>query len=123
MIDKISEYKTNKKKLIRLFQHARNPVIFIPHNVPFNTSLDKITNKESPRNGYHYGSLIVREIIEKYSPLLTIGGHMHEHFGKCKIGKTVCINAGFGSYVNTFIDLNEENGKIRSVKFHPRTYG
>ncbi len=121
--DRKREYKTKKKKLTSLFQQARNPVIFMPHNVPFNTSLDKITNKESPRYGFHYGSVIARELVEKYQPLLAIGGHMHEHFGKCRIGKTTVINAGFGSEVNTLIDLDEESGKIRSIKFYPKTYG
>lgn len=38
-----------------------------------------------------------REMIEKYQPLICESGHIHEHFGKDKIGKTVCINSGFGS--------------------------
>ena len=130
------DYEAKKKRLSKIFQQARNPTIFMPHNVPFKTKLDMITNRDSPKYGYHYGSVIAREIIEKYQPLLCIGGHMHEHFGKCRIGKTVCINAGFGSKVNTLIDLDEEKspkgsmssskeakGKIRSIKFHPRIYG
>jgi len=120
---KRKDYKKKKERLSKIFVKSKRPVIFMPHNVPFNTSLDKITNKESPRVGYHYGSLIAREIIEKHKPLLCIGGHMHEHFGKDKIGKTICINAGFGKKVNTLIDLDEEKGKIRSIKFHPKTYG
>jgi len=118
--------KDFKKKLTRLskvFGKSQKPVIFMPHNVPFNTKLDKITNKESPKYGYHYGSVIARELIKKYQPLLCIGGHMHEHFGKCKIGKTTVINAGFGSKVNTLIELDEKRGKIKSIKFYPRTYG
>ena len=118
-----NDYETKKKRLLKLFQRAKNPAIFIPHNVPFNTRLDKITNKESPKYGFHYGSVIARELIERYQPLLCIGGHMHEHFGKCKIGKTICINAGFGSKVNTLIDLDEERREIISIKFYPRTYG
>ncbi len=121
--DKIRDYKENKGKLISLFEKSKNPVIFMPHNVPFKTSLDKITNKESPKYGYHYGSVIAKELVEKYKPLLCIGGHMHEHFGKQRLGKTTVINAGFGAKVNTLIDLDEEKGKIRSIKFHPNTYG
>ena len=117
------DYNVKKKKLSKLFQQSRNPVIFMPHNVPFKTRLDMITNKDSPKYGYHYGSVIAREIVEKYQPLLCIGGHMHEHFGRQNIGKTVCINAGFGSKVNTLIDLDEDKGKIRSVQFYPKPYG
>jgi len=111
------EYDKNKKRLSRLFEKARNPIIFMPHNVPFNTTLDKITNKESPKYGYHYGSVIARELIEKYHPLLCIGGHMHEHFGKQRMGRTTAINAGFGTYVNTLIELDEERGRIKDITF------
>jgi len=107
------------KKYDKLFRSAINrkkPIIFLSHNVPFNTPLDKIINKDSPRHGYHYGSLIAREMIEKYQPLVCIGGHMHEHFGKCKIGKTICINAGFGSYVNVWLELS--GNKIKKLEFH-----
>jgi len=117
------DYESKTRRLSRLFEAAKNPVIFMPHNVPFNTRLDMITNKESPKYGYHYGSVIARELIEKYRPLLCIGGHMHEHFGKQRIGKTTVVNAGFGSSVNTLIDLDEGKGRIRSIKFHPKRYG
>ena len=110
------EYKRDLKKVASLFEEASKPVIFLSHNVPFNTPLDKIINKDSPRHGYHYSSLIVREMIEKYQPLVCIGGHMHEHFGKCKIGNTTCINSGFGSYVNVWLELSED--KIKRLEFH-----
>ena len=103
-----ADYETKKKRLSKLFQQLKNPTIFMPHNVPFKTRLDMITNKDSPKYGYHYGSVIAREIVEKYQPLLCIGGHMHEHFGRQKLGITTCINAGFGSKVNTLIDLDEK---------------
>ncbi|MEK6974409.1 MAG: hypothetical protein AABW41_04210, partial [Nanoarchaeota archaeon] len=111
-----SEYSRLYKKVSDLFEKATKPVIFLSHNVPFNTKIDKITNKESPRYGYHYGSLLAREIIEKYQPLICIGGHMHEHFGKCRIGKTIAINTGFGSNVNTFLEL--EGSKIKRLEFY-----
>ncbi|MCK4729999.1 MAG: metallophosphoesterase [Candidatus Aenigmarchaeota archaeon] len=110
------DYERYFKKIASLFEKASKPTIFLSHNVPFNTTLDKITDEKSPRYGYHYGSLIAREIIEKYQPLICIGGHMHEHFGKCKIEKTICVNAGFGSYVNTWLEL--ENNKISKLEFY-----
>ncbi len=109
------EYERDLKRVASLFEKASKPVIFLSHNVPFNTLIDEITNKESPRYGYHYGSLIVREMIDKYQPLVCIGGHMHEHFGKCKIGKTICINAGFGPYVNTWMEL--QKNRVKKLKF------
>jgi Icc-related predicted phosphoesterase len=40
------------------------------------------------------GSTAVRRLIERYEPLLTIHGHIHESGGERKIGKTLCINPG-----------------------------
>jgi len=115
----IRNYKKLTKKYDKFFKKAKksaSPVIFLSHNVPFNTPLDKIVNKNSSRNGYHYGSNLARDMILKHKPLMSIGGHMHEHYGTCKLGKTVVLNAGFGGEKNTLIEL--ENGKIKSIKFY-----
>jgi len=111
------DYSRLLKKYNKLFRKikSKRPIIFLSHNVPYNTSLDKITNKESLRYGYHYGSLISREMILKHKPLVSIGGHMHEHFGKCKLGRTTVINSGFGPKVNTFLEISDE--KIKKLKF------
>ncbi len=116
--EKRVEYERILNKVSLLFERSAKPTIFLSHNVPFNTPLDKIRNKQSPRNGWHYGSLVARSIIEKYKPLVCIGGHMHEHFGKCKIGNTICINAGFGSNVNVLMELDKN--KIVRLQFHKK---
>lgn len=54
-------------------------------------------------------------MIDKYKPLVCIGGHMHEHYGKIKLGKTVCIAAGFGSNANTLLEI--EKGKVKRIRF------
>ncbi len=108
-------YVSTSKKLVSLFKKATKPVIFMSHNVPFNTKIDMITNKESPKYGYHFGSLIAREMIDQFQPLVCIGGHMHEHFTSCKVGKTVAINAGFGSDVNVWLEL--EGNNIKDLQF------
>jgi len=112
-------YKKLIKKYNRLFKRAKHPIIFLSHNIPFNTKLDKIVNKGNPMNGLHYGSNLARDVILKHKPLICIGGHMHEHYGTCKIGRTIVLNAGFGGEKNTLIEL--ENGKIKSIKFHGKT--
>ena len=112
---KRENYERILNKISALFEKASKSVIFLSHNVPFNTPLDKITNRNSPRYGYHYGSLVVREIVEKYQPLVCIGGHIHENFGKCKIGKTICINSGYGPDVNTFLELS--GNKVKKLEF------
>lgn len=112
---KKKKYENLCKKMNKLFAKANKPVIFLTHNVPFNTKLDEITDPKSPRVGMHFGSLLARDMIEKHHPLVCIGGHMHEHFGKDMLGKTTIINAGFGSYVNTILEIKDN--KITNLKF------
>jgi Icc-related predicted phosphoesterase len=40
------------------------------------------------------GSTAVREAIERYQPLLSLHGHIHESAGATRIGRTLCINPG-----------------------------
>lgn len=113
---KKKSYDTQYKKVEGLFKKAKKPVIFLSHNVPYNTPIDMINNPASPRNGQHFGSVIAKELSEKYQPVVCIGGHMHEHFTSCKIGGTVAINAGFGSYVNVLLEL--EGKEIKKLEFY-----
>jgi len=103
-------------KLFRKAKSRQNPLLFLSHNVPFNTKLDRIVNKESVMNGFHYGSNLARDMILKHKPLLCISGHMHEHYGTCRLGRTTILNAGFGKNNNTLIEL--QDGKIKSIKLH-----
>ncbi|MBT3865657.1 hypothetical protein HOF78_00965 [Candidatus Woesearchaeota archaeon] len=89
--------------------------IFISHNVPYKTKVDIILEKDNPFYKKHFGSSIAAEFCKKNQPLVCIGGHMHEHFAKCKLGKTTVINAGFGPKVNTLLEI--KNNKIKSIKF------
>lgn len=120
---KSKNYKKLKSKLDKLFrefskQNRKGKVIFISHNVPYNTKLDLITDKKSHKKarGKHYGSKLVRRIIEKYQPALHIGGHIHERQGKSKLGKTLCINTGGAHDGEAAIIKIEDNGKI-GVRF------
>ncbi len=65
------------------------------HNSPYNI-LDKITSKKAPKisRGKHYGSYLERLVINRFKPDLVICGHMHENFGKDKIGNTTVVNVG-----------------------------
>ena len=115
------EMLTNKyiktiEKLRNLFHNASKPVIFISHNVPFNTPLDIIQNKKSPKHGYHFGSLITKNLVNEFQPLLCIGGHMHEHFGLCKLNSTLVFNSGFGSNVNILVKI--EGNHVEKITFH-----
>jgi len=122
---KSHSYKKSKKKLNTLFKkysqkNKERKLIFIAHNVPNNCKLDKIRAKDAHPivRGEHYGSKLVREMIDKYQPVIFIGGHMHENQGKCKIKKTLAIDAGPAVEGKaTLIDFDENNGRINKVKF------
>ena len=90
-------YKKHRAILEKLFfkfrkENKNSRVIFLTHNVPYNTKLDKI--KHGVQKGKHYGSKMFRRILEKHQPILHIGGHIHESRGKQKLGNTLCINPG-----------------------------
>jgi Icc-related predicted phosphoesterase len=118
----LSKNRRAYQRLLRKFNKRFNkldndlPIIFLSHNVPYNTKLDTIINKKSPVNGKHYGSNLARDIIMKHQPSLSIGGHMHEHFGKDRIRKTVILNSGFGSRVNTLVEISDK--KINRIIFY-----
>jgi len=40
------------------------------------------------------GSTAVREAIERYQPLVSLHGHIHESAGATRIGRTLCVNPG-----------------------------
>jgi len=102
-------------KLFRKAKARKKPIIFLCRTMPFNTRFDLIKNKKSPQHGMHLGSLIAPKMILKYKPLLFIGGHMHEYFGKSRLGKTIIIAAGFGREKNTLVELDKD--RIVNIKF------
>ena len=40
------------------------------------------------------GSSAVYEALERYQPILSLHGHIHESRGEAKIGKTLALNPG-----------------------------
>lgn len=119
------KYQESKKKLIELFQkyskeNSQGKLIFISHNVPYGTPLGIIRdpNADPQVLGKNYGSKLVREIIEKFQPVIHLAGHMHENQGSCKIGRTLCIDAGPAvEGKGVIIDYDEKIGKVKSVEF------
>lgn len=77
--------------------------IFSFHAPPYRTKIDvapNLTKDLRMESGLgaapfqNVGSKAVRTIIEKYQPLISVHGHIHESPGKDKIGNTFCFNAG-----------------------------
>ncbi|MCH7568328.1 MAG: metallophosphoesterase [Nanoarchaeota archaeon] len=120
---KSKAYKKHRKILERLFrkfskENKEKRVIFVSHNVPYNTRLDKITDKDAHKKakGKHYGSKLVRRIIDKYQPILHLAGHIDEGVGKQKLGKTLAINCGPAHHGKAAIIEINDKGKVK-VKF------
>lgn len=85
-----------KKFLIKLKKKLKinKKTILLSHNAPYNTKLDKVRRKGGPDYNGHIGDKLLTSTIKKKQPYLVICGHIHESFGKIKIGKTLVINIG-----------------------------
>lgn len=59
------------------------------------------------------GSTAVRELIERFQPLLALHGHVHESRGATRIGRTLCINPGSdyhtGRISGVLVHLDEDH--------------
>jgi uncharacterized protein len=73
------------------------------HVPPYDSSLDtapaltedlEVIMSGSAPKMIPVGSTAVREVIERYQPLLSLHGHVHESAGATKIGRTLCVNPG-----------------------------
>ena len=81
-------------------------VVFNFHAPPKDSSLDtaaeldwstdppKVVTSGGTPVMFGAGSTAVREAIEKYQPLLSLHGHIHESRGQMTIGRTVAVNPG-----------------------------
>jgi len=77
--------------------------VFNLHVPPYDSRLDtapeldddlQIVMAGSEPKQIPVGSTAVRELIERYQPLLALHGHVHESAGATRIGRTLCINPG-----------------------------
>lgn len=59
------------------------------------------------------GSSALRKVIEKYQPLLSLHGHIHEGRGSTRIGKTLCINPGSMYEQGTLLGAIVQLGKSK----------
>ncbi len=60
--------------------------IFLTHQPPHNTALDKIAKTAS------VGSTAVRTLIERFQPAYHFCGHIHESWSEDQLGVTRCFN-------------------------------
>ena len=64
------------------------------------------------------GSQAVRAAIEKYQPLLSLHGHIHESRGVIQIRRTTAINPGseYGEGILRGTIVNLQDGKVKSTQ-------
>jgi Icc-related predicted phosphoesterase len=120
-LEKISldvSYKRIIEKLDNAYskRDKKLPTILLSHNIPYDTKLDTITNKESYAYKKHLGSTVARQFCTRYQPLLCFGGHIHDHHGKDKIKKTTVVNVGYGKNAGALVEI--KNNKIKKITFN-----
>lgn len=87
------------------------------HCPPYGTGLDdapELTEDLHMKHAGHApvpaGSTAVREAIERFQPVLSLHGHIHEARGNARLGKTLCINPGssyeLGELLGAVVDLD-----------------
>jgi len=115
------KYRIILDKLFKKFskENKQKKVIFVSHNMPYDCKLDKIKSDQAERNlrGKHYGSKMVKRIINRYKPVLHFGGHFHENQGKDKIGKTVVVNPGAAlDNKSAVVEISEKGIRTRFIR-------
>jgi Icc-related predicted phosphoesterase len=90
---------------------------FISHNIPNGTKLDVVTDKKSYAYGKHLGSTIARKFCLRFKPVICVGGHIHDHRGRDRIGKTIVVNPGYGKKAQVLVDFDVEKKRVKSVRF------
>jgi hypothetical protein len=92
--------KRRMEAMISQVKDVQNSV-FNLHAPPYGSGLDEAPELTKDmrlayagRSMVNVGSKAVLEVIEKYKPLLSLHGHIHEGKGTRKFGRTLCINAG-----------------------------
>jgi uncharacterized protein len=93
-----------EKRIVRLAERLdpSRPAIFNLHPPPHNTGLDnapELNEDLSLAGGAHariipVGSHAVRSAIERYGPVLSLHGHIHESRGAARIGSSLALNPG-----------------------------
>ena len=115
----------------KIASQVKNPsqAIFNLHVPPYDTNLDiapeldeTLTPKLSVTGGFKMvpvGSKAVRNAIEKYQPLVSLHGHIHESRSAQKIGATLCINPGseYGEGVLRGVVLEFSRNKLENYTF------
>ncbi len=90
-------------RIRRALEHATDPdhTILNFHAPPYGSKLDNapalnpdMTYKSGGQAIRPVGSTSVREAVERFQPLLSLHGHIHESRGAARLGRTLALNPG-----------------------------
>jgi Icc-related predicted phosphoesterase len=115
--EKLTERIDSMAKQLSDPSHA----IFNLHCPPFQSGLDEAPAIDADLRLLHggralrpVGSTAVKEAIQRYQPVLSLHGHIHESKGAVKIGKTLSINPGSayeeGMLMSALVNLDAKKG-------------
>ena len=121
------EHGTIAKDLEMLVKgEDKSRTVFLFHSPPYHTLLDRaaldgVMFEHVPLD-VHVGSIAIKRFIEKYQPLVTMHGHIHEssrltgHWME-RIGQTIAFNAAIDTPHLSLIkfDLNDPSSAERIV--------
>jgi len=96
-------------------RNKKVPSIFVSHNVPHGV-MDIIYDKKSHAHLKHAGSTVARDFCLKKKPEICVGGHIHEYYGRRKLGETIVVNAGFGRDAQVLLEVKGKKVKVEFVK-------
>jgi len=103
--------KEIEEGLKKAYEDVKNLEIKIQatHAPPFQTTLDIVLGK-------HVGSNAVRKCIEELKPNVAVCSHIHESFGKDKIGNTLVLNVGkFVEGIAGFVEIEKDKINVEIV--------
>jgi Icc-related predicted phosphoesterase len=102
--------------------------IFNLHVPPYDSQLDsapeldgelRVVSTAGQPNMIPVGSTAVRELIERFEPVLALHGHVHESRGTTRIGRTLCVNPGSdyhtGRISGALLHLNDDRADYQFV--------
>lgn len=120
-----------EKKIEKLMNDvsSKSHLIFNIHVPPYDSGIDsapELDENMRPKLGpggqimvSPAGSKAVRKAIEKYQPLLSLHGHIHEAKGFAKIGRTLCLNPGseYQEGILRGVLVQLDKGKVKDFIF------
>jgi uncharacterized protein len=122
------EYASRASALAEMVEdHARS--IFNLHVPPYDSTLDtapllddelRVQYAGAEPRMVPVGSTAVRDLVERFQPLLSLHGHVHEAQGAVRLGRSLCLNPGstyeLGTLRGALVQLDVRKG-VRSYQF------